>query len=226
ALRQLQLHAAGWHRSECDRVWQRRRGRPRHAAAWRGAECHRGAVGERSGLLDHRLTRDRLDFRPLAAACAAVSRCGQPHPAGPACRVGTRFTGRKTMLEALLAAPFVLALIVALAHRMPRGVLALLTGVAPLFGLLVLGSISPEVMQGEIVRGGFEWIPQVGLDFSLRIDGLAWMFAGLVLGIGLLIVLYAHYYLSPNDSAPRFFAFLLLFMGSMLGMVIAGNLLL
>ena len=62
--------------------------------------------------------------------------------------------------------------------------------------------------------------------FDLRLDGLAWMFAGLVLGIGVLIVMYARYYISSRDSAPRFFAYLLLFMGSMLGMVIAGNLLL
>ena len=46
----------------------------------------------------------------------------------------------------------------------------------------------------------------------------------LVTGIGFLVVLYARYYMSPNDPVPRFFSFLLAFMGSMLGIVIAGNL--
>ena len=63
-------------------------------------------------------------------------------------------------------------------------------------------------------------------DFTLRPDGLAWMFAGLVLGIGALVVLYARYYLSQQDNAHRFYCYLLLFMGAMLGMVLSGNLLL
>ena len=46
----------------------------------------------------------------------------------------------------------------------------------------------------------------------LRVDGLAWMFAMMVLAIGALVVMYAHYYLSSEDSAPRFFGCLLLFM--------------
>ena len=46
----------------------------------------------------------------------------------------------------------------------------------------------------------------------------------LVLAIGLLVVVYARYYMSPADPVPRFFAFLLAFMGSMLGVVLSGNL--
>jgi hypothetical protein len=48
-------------------------------------------------------------------------------------------------------------------------------------------------------------------------DGFAWMFSMLVLGIGALVVLYARYYMSPADPVPRFFSFLLAFMGSMSG---------
>jgi multicomponent K+:H+ antiporter subunit A len=130
------------------------------------------------------------------------------------------------MLEALLATPFALALIIALARRAPRRTIAILAGLAPLLGLVLLGLLTPAVLDGQIPAVRHEWIPQIGLAFSLRLDGLAWMFALLVLGIGGLIVLYAAYYLAEADSAPRFFAFLLLFMGAMLGMVIAGNLLL
>lgn len=130
------------------------------------------------------------------------------------------------MLEILLAAPFACALLIALAHRASRSVAAAIAALAPLTGLAILAAITPQVMDGEVIRSFTPWIAEAGLNLSLRIDGLAWMFAGLVLGIGLLIVLYAHYYLSPKDSAPRFFAYLMLFMGAMLGMVIAGNLLL
>jgi len=129
-------------------------------------------------------------------------------------------------LEILLALPFVLALVVALARGLPRGATAWLAGLAPLLGLVLLAWMTPSVLQGWNLRAEHAWLPQIGLDFTLRLDGLAWMFAGLVLAIGALVVIYARYYLSEKDSAPRFFASLLLFMGSMLGVVLAGNLLL
>ena len=131
------------------------------------------------------------------------------------------------MLELLLATPFLLAALIPFLRRAPRPVIAAIAGLAPLLGLLLLAGMTPAVLDGDGGQRAFHaWMPQIGLDFSLRLDGLAWMFAGLVLGIGGLIVLYAHYYLDPRDSAPRFFAFLLLFMGAMLGMVLASNLLL
>jgi multicomponent K+:H+ antiporter subunit A len=65
---------------------------------------------------------------------------------------------------------------------------------------------------------------QPGLNLVLRMDGFAWLFSMLVLGIGTLVSLYARYYMSPDDPVPRFFAFFLAFMGAMLGLVISGNL--
>jgi multicomponent K+:H+ antiporter subunit A len=51
------------------------------------------------------------------------------------------------------------------------------------------------------------------------------MFGILVTGIGLLVAVYARYYMSAADPVPRFYAFFLAFMGSMLGIVLSGNLL-
>ena len=45
-----------------------------------------------------------------------------------------------------------------------------------------------------------------------------------MLVIGLLVILYARYYLSEKDPMGRFFAYLLLFQGSMLGVVLSENL--
>ena len=130
------------------------------------------------------------------------------------------------VLLLLLALPFLLAAAIALNGRLSRSAAAWTAAAAPVLGLALLGSATPAVLDGEIVRNSWQWLPQIGLDFSLRLDGLAWMFTGLVLGIGALVVLYAHYYLSAQDSARRFYSYLLLFMGAMLGMVLAGNLLL
>ena len=123
------------------------------------------------------------------------------------------------ILLLLLALPFLLAAAIALNGRLSRSAAAWTAAAAPVLGLALLGSATPAVLDGEIVRNSWQWLPQIGLDFSLRLDGLAWMFTGLVLGIGALVVLYAHYYLSAKDSARRFYSYLLLFMGAMLGMV-------
>ncbi len=130
------------------------------------------------------------------------------------------------MLTLLLALPFLAALVIAVARGASRRTIAWLAAAAPLLGLALLGWLTPSILDGTVPQVSFPWIPEAGLAFTLRIDGLAWMFAGLVLGIGALVVLYAHYYLSEEDSARRFFSYLMLFMGAMLGVVTAGNLLL
>ena len=85
-------------------------------------------------------------------------------------------------------------------------------------------STYPRVTNGGIVQYNAAWVPELGLEFSLRMDGFAWLMATLITGIGFLVVLYARYYMSPADPVPRFFSFLLAFMGAMLGIVLSGNL--
>ena len=55
-------------------------------------------------------------------------------------------------------------------------------------------------------------------------DGYAWLFSLIVSGMGALVVLYARYYMSPEDPVPRFFSFFQAFMAAMLGVVLSGNL--
>lgn len=90
---------------------------------------------------------------------------------------------------------------------------------------LVVDSAAP-VLAGETVIARWRWLPQIGLSLSLRLDGLSLLFAGLILIIGLLIILYARYYLDAKDSLGRLLALLMLFMGAMLGIVLSENLLL
>ena len=67
-------------------------------------------------------------------------------------------------------------------------------------------SLYPSVSRGT-VRHQIEWIPSLGLDFTLRMDGFAWIFALLVSGIGFLVVVYTRYYISPEDPVRRFYLF-------------------
>jgi len=126
------------------------------------------------------------------------------------------------LLTLLLVLPFAGSLCAALFPANARNAEAWLAGAVALAGLGLTAFVYPEMSNGQILRLDLEWLP--GLDFTLRMDGFAWMFAMLVTGIGFLVVLYARYYMSPDDPVPRFFSFFLAFMGSMLGVVLAGNL--
>jgi multicomponent K+:H+ antiporter subunit A len=122
--------------------------------------------------------------------------------------------------------PWLGAAMVACLPVQARRLAGWLSGLVALGGLALTLSMAPAVFGGEVLRWAADWLPTLGLNFGFRLDGLAWLFALLVTGIGALIVLYAAWYLDKADPAPRFFCFLLMFMGAMLGVVLAGNLIL
>jgi len=131
------------------------------------------------------------------------------------------------MSPALIAAlPFLGALLPGLAVRFGRGAAALAAGAASALALAGLLSHVPAVLAGDPVTARFDWVPILGLEATFRIDGLGLMFAGLILGIGLLIILYARFYLGAAEPIGRFMSYLLLFQGAMLGIVLSDNILL
>lgn len=129
-------------------------------------------------------------------------------------------------LLTLVALPFVAALATALLHQATRAVHSAIAAAASAGGLVLLASLAGPVIGGEIPFATWQWVPSLGLDLTLMIDPLGLMFAGLILGIGLLVVIFAHFYLDADEATGRFFASLMLFQGAMLGIVIAGNVLL
>jgi multicomponent K+:H+ antiporter subunit A len=92
--------------------------------------------------------------------------------------------------------------------------------------LLILLAQAPAVLAGQTLLHHVEWVPAIGLNANFRLDALALMFAGLITGIGLLVILYAAFYLHHDDPAGKFFGTLMLFMAAMLGIVLSDNLLL
>ena len=107
-----------------------------------------------------------------------------------------------------------------------RGLTALVAGGVTASSLGILLQQAPAVFAGEEVHNRWEWVPEIGLSLSFRLDGLSLMFAGLILFIGLMIVTYAHFYLSAKDSVAKFYSEMMLFMAAMLGVVLSDNLLL
>ena len=110
------------------------------------------------------------------------------------------------------------------ASKVSRTTCAFATAALPAAALAIVISYAPSVLDGESFVERFEWIPAAGLELAFRLDGFALLFTLLILGIGLLVILYARYYLSEQDNMPRFYAMLILFMTAMLGIVLSENL--
>ncbi|PAT31241.1 monovalent cation/H+ antiporter subunit A [Vandammella animalimorsus] len=126
-------------------------------------------------------------------------------------------------LSTIVLLPFIGSLIASALPSNARNIESTMAGLIALFCAVQLAMYFPGIARGEIYEQDFLWLASYGLNLSMRMDGFAWMFGMLVYGIGALVVLYARYYMSPQDPVPRFFSFLQAFMGSMAGVVLAGN---
>lgn len=129
-------------------------------------------------------------------------------------------------LPLIVALPFLGAALPPLCACWRRNCTVWAAGLVIAVTLMLLLRLAPAAFAGEVLTVGWPWFPALGLSLAFRLDGLGLMFGLLILGIGLLIVPYARYYLAEHEPIGRFYAFLLLFMGSMLGVVLAENLLL
>ncbi|MFO7770315.1 MAG: proton-conducting transporter membrane subunit, partial [Roseovarius gahaiensis] len=131
-----------------------------------------------------------------------------------------------TLLPLIASLPFLGALVPGIMIRAGRNACATFTAVPTILALVLLGLMAPAVLRGETLQAEIMWLPQLGLSVSFFLDGLGLLFAGMILGVGLLITLYARFYLSGDDPMGQFYTYLLLFQGAMLGIVISDNILL
>jgi len=125
------------------------------------------------------------------------------------------------LLTILVLASFAAAPLVSFAVRVGAAGVATILPVA-LFA--AFASFLPGVIAGNVVIEEHAWVSSLGVSFSFRADGLSLLFALLITGIGSCVFLYAGTYLAGRRDRPTFFAYLSLFMGAMLGAVLADNL--
>ncbi len=113
--------------------------------------------------------------------------------------------------------------------------------IAPLSAFASLLALSSSLSEGQAIAWRWPWLPELNIALAFYLDGLSLLFGLIVTGIGALVVIYAGYYFSPHHPAgahgdqgarqaehtpgndARFFFYLLLFMTSMLGLVLAGD---
>jgi multicomponent Na+:H+ antiporter subunit A len=132
-------------------------------------------------------------------------------------------TDAQSLTFLALILPFLAALLAPLLTRMFRHNAAWLLALAPLAIFVHFAGFLGTVAGGEAVTGGYSWVPSLDVDFSWYLDGLSLTFALLISGIGTLIVLYSGGYLRGHPHQGRFFSFILMFMGSMQGLVVADS---
>ncbi|PWK75772.1 multisubunit sodium/proton antiporter MrpA subunit [Aminobacter sp. AP02] len=119
--------------------------------------------------------------------------------------------------------PFVGALVAPLLTRLMKHNAGWLLAAVPLTVFVHFAGMLETMSSGAAVSNGFDWAPSLGLRFSWYLDGLSLTFALLISGIGTLIVIYSGGYLKGHAQQGRFFSFILLFMGAMLGLVVSDS---
>jgi multicomponent Na+:H+ antiporter subunit A len=131
-----------------------------------------------------------------------------------------------SLLPLAVAAGFLLAPVAPLLVRHQPRLAGWLLAAVPALLTVYFAALAPGVLAGTPERVTISWVPTLGMDLAFHVDGLSLLFALLVCGVGTLVVLYSASYLAGHPGLGRFQAILLLFMASMLGLVVADNLLL
>ena len=130
------------------------------------------------------------------------------------------------LLTSLVLSGFVLSFIAPWLHKLTRGMTGWIVATLPLglacYFATLLFSLSP----GEAILVSQPWLPSIGINLSFRADGLGLLFAVIISGVGALVTIYAGGYLAGHRDLGRLYAYLMAFMASMLGVVLADNLIL
>ncbi len=121
-------------------------------------------------------------------------------------------------------APFFAAALAPFIHYFTKGRAGWVLAIIPASIFIFLLGFVEQVSRGEFIIAGFSWVPAYGVNVLFYLDGLSVTFALLISGIGTFIILYSGAYLDGHRHQGRFLAFMLMFMGSMLGLVLSNNL--
>ncbi|NLB17294.1 MAG: Na+/H+ antiporter subunit A, partial [Syntrophomonadaceae bacterium] len=126
----------------------------------------------------------------------------------------------------VLGIPFIYALLVPFLHnkvnpKIHTGWFILFVPLVLFFYLLLL---NPAIASGQTIYLILPWISSYDINLTANIDGLSLLFGLIITGMGFLVILYSIYYMSKQKEAlDNFYVYLLLFIGSMLGLVFSDN---
>jgi NADH-quinone oxidoreductase subunit L len=86
-------------------------------------------------------------------------------------------------------------------------------------------TLIPDAYLGSARLSGFSipWIPSAGINAGVFLDPLSVLFTVLIAFFGVIIVVYSLGYMANEENLTRYYFYLLLFIGSMIGLVISDN---
>lgn len=129
-----------------------------------------------------------------------------------------------TAITVAIFLPFIFAGLIPVMEKLLKQHVGWFAAATALVSFILIGLAAPEVLEeGHIVQGSVSWIPSAGINFAIYADGLAMMIGFIASGIGVLIMSYSNGYMSSKEDLKRYYQYLLLFMGSMIGMVFSAN---
>ncbi|ADI73820.1 NADH/Ubiquinone/plastoquinone (complex I) [Methanohalobium evestigatum Z-7303] len=128
-----------------------------------------------------------------------------------------------TVIALAIFLPFLSAATVPLAQKILRHRVGWFASAMAFVSFLLIAYVAPVVIHGDTFTGAVSWLPSVGVEFSVYIDGLSLLIGLIASGIGIIIMSYSNGYMSHKEDLSRYYQYLLLFMGSMIGMVFSAN---
>jgi multicomponent Na+:H+ antiporter subunit A len=121
---------------------------------------------------------------------------------------------------------FLLAFLAPLVCRASGRASGWLLSLLPVSLALIFSTFVTTVNDGNFIISAHRWVPSLHVQFSFYLDGLSLLFSLLITVIGAVVLVYAGAYLHGDPRLGRFFFWILIFMGSMLGIVLADSLIL
>lgn len=127
------------------------------------------------------------------------------------------------MLHFLIIAPLLFAIFTPILYknikRIHTGWMVL---IIPISIFIYLLSYLPKLVERPYLYS-LNWLPSLGINYDIYVDGLSILFGLLISGIGSLVVLYSIFYLHKTEKLGHFYTYLLIFMTAMLGVVFSDN---
>ena len=119
---------------------------------------------------------------------------------------------------------FLAALFVPLLGKILKKGIGTILAALPLVLFFYFLSFYSVIKNEEVVHSSWQWVSSLNIHLSFYLDGLSLLFSLIILGIGVLVLIYSNGYMQSDEHKSRFYSFLLVFMGAMLGLVLSANL--
>lgn len=129
-----------------------------------------------------------------------------------------------SLLPLMITLLFLSALVIYTMKRVEVANPALFLAILPTTIFVILFKELIALDQHNLVLIESGWGFMKSMEFTWRLDGLSIIFALIISGVGALVLIYSYYYMADYQRKGYFYTYLMIFMGSMLGLVLTDNL--